>query len=292
MAACERIARIGQPTRIWAIPSIHGALPLLKEAHAHIEDHFTANDRIVYLGNMIGRGGDTLGTIDELLRFRRGIIARRQVLHTDVVYLRGAQEEIWHRLLQLQFAPNPFDVLSWMLAHGAEPVVKAYGGDTRAGINAARSGARAITRWTNDLRHSIRQSPGHTPFFSAIRRAAITAYQQAGDVNTLLVSAGVCPVTPLAEQGETLWFGGRGFNTITEAAHGCGRIVRGRDFKTSFPVPTIDAGPVVATLDGGCGFANGILNLGLIMPDGTLEVVGRWTMPAEKPARMPLALPA
>ena len=292
MAECERIARIGQPARIWAIPSIHGALPLLTEAHAHIEEHFTAGDRIVYLGNMIGRGGDTHGTIDELLRFRREIIARRHVFHTDVVYLRGAQEEIWHRLLQLQFAPNPFDVLSWMLAHGAEPLVKAYGGDTRAGINAARSGARAITRWTNSLRHAVRMSAGHTNFFSAIKRSAITEYKQADQINTLLVSAGVCPTTPLEEQGESLWFGGRGFHNITEPAHGCGRIIRGRDFKTSFPVPDIEAGPVTATLDGGCGFADGILNLGLITPDGGLEVVGRWTMPAELPTFKTVSLSA
>ncbi|MEO0392110.1 MAG: hypothetical protein AAF213_02555, partial [Pseudomonadota bacterium] len=183
-------------------------------------------------------------------------------------------------------------VLSWMLAHGAEPIVKAYGGDTRAGLNAARAGAKAITRWTNSLRHSMRLSPGHINFYSSIKRAAITNYQGQGKVNSLLVSAGVCPITPLDDQGESLWFGGRRFHMIEQPVHGCGRIIRGRDFKTSFPVPEPEINQVTATLDGGCGFDNGILNLGLITPDGALDVVAQWTLPAEHTSPQPIALRA
>ena len=36
----------------------------------------------------------------------------------DIVYLRGQQEEMWHRMLQIQFAPNPKEVLPWMLQQG------------------------------------------------------------------------------------------------------------------------------------------------------------------------------
>ena len=33
-------------------------------------------------------------------------------------YLRGSQEEMWHKVLQLQFAADPRGVLAWMLEQG------------------------------------------------------------------------------------------------------------------------------------------------------------------------------
>lgn len=271
MTSNERIARLGQPNRIWAIPACHAEIGPLSELHDYLADRFETGDRIVYLGNMIGYGAAVIETLNELMRFRRDIIARKHVLHTDVVYLRGAQEEIWHRLLQLQFAPNPSEVLQWMLGKGAAPMVRAYGGDPQAGMNAARSGAKALTRWTNGLRHGMRINPGHTQLFSVIRRAAITDYRAAGVVNSLLVSAGVCPVTPLENQGETFWFGGKRFDQHAKPVHGCGRLVRGKRNDLDMPgTPLI--GDVAATLDGGCGPLGGPLNLALIDQSGKLEI--------------------
>ena len=280
MAGSERIARLGQPDRIWAIPACHAEIGPLRELHEYLAAEFRAGDRIVYLGNMIGHGGATLATVDELIRFRREIIARREVLHTDVVYLRGAQEEIWHRLLQLQFAPNPGEVLQWMLSNGAAPIVRAYGGDPQAGICAARSGAKAITRWTNALRHGIRLNDGHTQFFSVIRRAALTDYSQSNQTNTMLVSAGVCPVTPLENQGETLWFGGKRFDQYSQPVHGCGRVIRGRRNELNAPMePSI--GAVSATLDSGCGPHGGMLNLACIDPSGEVEIARQFQIEQE-----------
>ena len=38
----------------------------------------------------------------------------------DVAYLRGNQEEMWQKLLQLQFATDPRGVLKWMFEQGVE----------------------------------------------------------------------------------------------------------------------------------------------------------------------------
>ena len=65
------------------------------------------------------------------------IMAIRGVLASDLVYLRGAQEEMWQKLLQLQFAPNPQDVLRWMLGQGVETTLRAYGGAAEVGLSAA-----------------------------------------------------------------------------------------------------------------------------------------------------------
>src|SRR3546814_10421391 len=75
-------------------------------------------DRLVYLGNLIGRGAGATATVDSLLRFRSLFLARPDAFACDVVHLRGSQEEMWQKLLQLQFATDPNAVLQWMLDQG------------------------------------------------------------------------------------------------------------------------------------------------------------------------------
>jgi len=60
---------------------------------------------LLYLGNYLG-GGDPVTTIDRLLAFRTYLLAAPGMFTSDIVYLRGMQEEIWAKLLQIQFAPN------------------------------------------------------------------------------------------------------------------------------------------------------------------------------------------
>ena len=37
----------------------------------------------------------------------------------EIVFLRGAQEEMFSKLLQLQIAPNPVEIINWMLNMGS-----------------------------------------------------------------------------------------------------------------------------------------------------------------------------
>jgi serine/threonine protein phosphatase 1 len=254
----EKFARLGQPRHVWAIGAIHGELDRLAALHDHVGDRFRPGDRLVYLGNIIGHATAIRPLIAEILAFRRGLIARPGMLAEDVVFLRGAQEEMWQKLLQLQFAPNPQDVLRWMLAQGVAGTLAGYGGHVEDGMAAAREGAMRLTRWTNALRDAIRLADGHTAFYSALRRAAFTA-------DTLFVSAGIDTSRPLAAQGDAFWWAAAGFDAIADPFDGFARLVRGHD-----PAGAgVRNGPVAVTLDGGAG-RGGTIAAGLFAPGGVL----------------------
>ena len=141
------------------------------------------------------------GAIDELLSFRRRMLARPGMFLFDVAFLRGAQEEMWQKLLQLQFAPNPREVFGWMVEHGIGATLSAYGGSIQQGFVAARAGPLALTRWTSQLRSDMQAVPGHYSLLSALRRAAYT-----DDGALLFVHAGVDPDRPLSAQSDSLWW--------------------------------------------------------------------------------------
>jgi len=60
---------------------------------------------------------------------------------------------MWQKLLELQFAPNPREVLPWMLEHGVDKTLASYGVDPREGLAALPRGASWPSRaWTATLR--------------------------------------------------------------------------------------------------------------------------------------------
>jgi len=210
--------------RIWAVASIHGEARRLARVHDLIGERFRRGDRIVYLGNYLGHGDAVVATVDELLDFRRRILATPNGFACDVIFLRGAQEEIWQKLLQLQFAANPGEILNWMVNAGVEATVKAYGGDLRQGFAATRDGPRTITRWTSALRTAMNGAPGHTTLFATLRHAAYT-----DDNGLLFVHAGVDPRRPLSAQSDAFWWGTHDILALGSRFEGFRRIVRGFD---------------------------------------------------------------
>lgn len=113
-----------QARRVWAVGAIHADAERLAALHGALTDRILPDDVIVYLGNYIGYGSAVPETIGELLRFRCAFLSRRPFVHAgDLVYLRGQQEEMWQKLLQLQFAVDPENVLLWMLERGVEPKI-------------------------------------------------------------------------------------------------------------------------------------------------------------------------
>lgn len=223
-AANQRFARVRGARRVWAIASVHGEARRLARLHDLIGDRFRGGDRIIYLGNYLGHGDAVAATVDELLDFRRRILATPHVFGCDVIFLRGAQEEIWQKLLQLQFAANPGEILNWMVNAGVEATVKAYGGDLRQGFAATRDGPRTITRWTSGLRTAMNAAPGHTTLFASLRHAAFT------DDNALLfVHAGVDPRRPLSQQSDAFWWGTHDILSLSGRFEGFRRVVRGFD---------------------------------------------------------------
>ena len=246
----HKFARLNASRRVWAVASIHGEAERLGRLHGMIWQRLEPGDRIVYLGNMIGRGSAVSDTIGELLAFRRVFLAGRRAFATDLVYLRGAQEEIWQKLLQLQFSQNPKRVLNWMVEFGVGSTLEAYGTNVDLAREAAASGAVFLTRWTNGLRRSIRGRPGHFDFYAALRRAAFTA-----NGHLLLVNAGLDPERPLETQFDSFWWGGEGFDRITEPYGHFQKVVRGFDRQHPGLVET----EYTLTVDGGCGFGGPLL---------------------------------
>ena len=114
MAEQSLFATLRAGTRIWAIPAIHGEVGALSALHGALDSEFAVGDQLVYLGNYTGHGQAARETIEELLLFRRALLARPGMEPEHIVYLRGAQEEMWQKLSQVQFAPNPREVLKWM----------------------------------------------------------------------------------------------------------------------------------------------------------------------------------
>ncbi|MGE5546683.1 MAG: metallophosphoesterase [Solirubrobacterales bacterium] len=230
--------------RIWAIAAIHGEAARLRALHQHLTAELTPGDQVVYLGDYLGYGPEVRATIDEMLTFRRAFIARDGVEVDDVVYLRGAQEEMWQKLLQLQFAPNPVDVLRWMVDHGIAPTVTAYGGNVDEGFGAAREGILALTRWTSALRQNMRAWDGHTSLMSILRHAAFT-----DDGQLLFVHAGLDPSRPLSAQMDAFWWGSAGFELLDQPYGGFRLVVRGSDRRRG----GVRVGAFTASLDAGCG---------------------------------------
>jgi serine/threonine protein phosphatase 1 len=248
-------ATLRRSRRIWAVASIHGEAERLAGLHEALAQRLNQRDRIVYLGNYLGRGPDVQATVDQLIDFRRWVIAQSGMFAADVVFLRGCQEEMWQKLLQLQFASNPAEVLKWTLDQGIGATLASYGGNAEEGLAVSREGAMAITKWTQKLRQTMNATPGHADFMAALMRAAFTE-----DGKLLFVSAGVNPRVPLAAQVDSLWWGSAAFMNLEAPVSmpydGYARVVRGfaRERVGKTLGATITSGRYTTTVDGGAGF--------------------------------------
>lgn len=266
----SKFAVLRRARRIWVVGAIHGEALRLADLHDALWPRFEPGDRLAYLGNYLGRGRAIAATLDELVRFRCAILGRPYMFPFDVAYMRGSQEEMWEKLLQLQFAVNPREVLEWMLSQGVAATIQAYGGDPERGRIAARDGPVAMGRWTAALRQAMGERPGHRALMSSLRRCAYT-----DDRGLLLVHAGLDPARPLEEQSDGLWWGHPGWTDITTPYEGFRRVVRGFDrsararTRAEGGIEGVVAGPCTLTVDGGCGFGGPLVAV-CLTPDGEI----------------------
>jgi serine/threonine protein phosphatase 1 len=246
--------------RVWAVASIHGEAERLAALHRRLSERLQFGDRVVYLGNVLGEGRRVLDCVDEVLRFRTHVMARPVGFAGDVAILRGAQEEMWQKLLQLQFAANPGEVLTWMVRAGIEATVQAYDGELRHGFAATRDGPRTITRWTSALRNAMNAAAGHTKLFATLRHAALT-----DEDGLLFVHAAIDPSRPLDAQGDAFWWGERDILDLDKPFGGFRRVVCGFDRQRRGLVESEFA----VSLDAGCG-RGGPLLAAALAPDGSV----------------------
>jgi hypothetical protein len=263
----NRFSTLGAPHRIWAVSAIHGDVGKLIGLHNALYGYFKPGDRLVYLGNYIGYGEQSAATVDEILTFRRLLLSIPGILCNDIVYLRGRQEEMWQKLLQLQFAPDPGGALVWMLGNGLSNTLYSYGLSPHDGIEACRTGVIGLGKWTNAVRQNIRSKPGHEIFGTQLTRAAHT--NDNAEYPMLFVHAGLDARKPLNDQGDTFWWASSEFETIEAPYLPWQKVVRGFD-----PAHKgVKMNCVTATIDGGCGFGGQLVCAGFDASGNIIEIL-------------------
>ncbi len=252
---CENknFSDLGTPRHIWAIPSIHADVERLMRLHDAIYEKIQAGDRLVYLGNYTGYGAYSHETIDELLTFRRMVLAKPAMQPNDIIYLRGKQEDLWQQLLQIQFHQHPVDALIDLMGKGLGPTMQSYDICPHEGITAAKNGIIYLTKWTNHIRQRLRAHDGHEAFITEHRRAAYT--NNNNQFPLLFVNTGINTSKGLNEQQNSFWEDASHFDDMTESYAPFDKVVRGFD-----PAHKgLHLNCITATLDAGCGFGGSLV---------------------------------
>ena len=98
--------------------------------------------------------------INEIINFRLKLMAKFKLDPQNFIYLRGAQEEMWSKLLELQISPNPKEVISWMFAHGVDKTLLSYQIDYKEAFDICDSGSVLISKWTSRIKNTISNFEG------------------------------------------------------------------------------------------------------------------------------------
>lgn len=188
--------------RVWAVSTIHADIRRLKTAHQVIAGMYSPGDYVVYLGNIIGRGEANLEAVQEIISFQSRLSLDDVSAPESFVFLRGANEEMWSKMLQLQFANKPEQVYGFMLKNGMDSIIRSYGYDPEEGRLIVEKGAVAISKWMNELRSSFYAKPGYNEIFLKLKH-----YAKRPDHRLLFVHSWLDTKQPLEKQTDEFWWG-------------------------------------------------------------------------------------
>jgi len=218
----SNFVEIKKSNKIWAIGSIHSNLKSFESIKKFILNNFKVNDKLIFLGNIIGLGDNPKETLSSVIDLRFKLMSKFKLKSDSIVFLRGAQEEMFSKLLQLQLAPNPSEIVDWMFDHGVNETIKSYGFSELEVKNMASSGTISISKWTANLNKVLQNNPGHIQYFLNLKHAAFSHTKK-----ILFVNRGVDITRPLSAQNDCFWWGFQNFSTIQEPYNTFLRIVRG-----------------------------------------------------------------
>jgi len=208
--------------KIWAIGSIHSNLQAFTSIKEFILHNFESNDKLIFLGNIIGLGNNSKETLSSVIDLRFNLMSKFKLKPDSIIFLRGAQEEMFSKLLQLQLAPNPIEILEWMFDHGVNKTIKSYGFSEIEVKKIASSGTINISKWTTNLNKAIHNNPGHIQYFLSLKHAAYSHSKK-----ILFVNRGVDISRPLSAQNDCFWWGYQNFSSMHQPYKTFIRIVRG-----------------------------------------------------------------
>ncbi len=218
----SNFVELNKSNKIWAIGSIHSNLKSFNSIKEFILKNFEKNDKLVFLGNIIGLGNNSKETLSSVINLRFSLMSKFKLKPESIIFLRGAQEEMFSKLLQLQLAPNPGEIIEWMFDHGVNETIKSYGFSENELKNIASSGTINISRWTTNLNKALHNNPGHTEYFLNLKHAAYSYTKK-----ILFVNRGVDITRPLSAQNDCFWWGFQNFSKMQQPYKTFLRIVRG-----------------------------------------------------------------
>ncbi len=226
MKDLSNFLELSYTNRVWAIGSIHSHYNSFESIKTYILEKFSNRDKLVFLGNIIGYGDMSKETLDSVLDLRNKLMSKFFLQPEDIVFLRGAQEEMFLKLLQLQTAPNPFEIVKWMFDHGVDKTIHSYGLDSSDLLKISNQGTLSINKWTSKINFSVSQNPGHKEYFSNLHHAAFTTSKK-----ILFVNRGVDIKRPLSAQNDCFWWGYHNFSKLNQPYGTFVKIVRGYEPK-------------------------------------------------------------
>ena len=212
--------------KIWAIGSIHSNIESFISIKRFILNNFETNDKLVFLGNIIGLGNNCRETLTSVIDLRFSLMSKFKLDSDSIVFLRGAQEEMFSKILQLQLAPNPTEIVEWMFEHGVNKTIESYGFSEDEVKNISSSGTLKISKFTSSLNKELKLNEGHTEYFLNLKHAAYSNSKK-----ILFVNRGVDITRPLSAQNDCFWWGFQNFSKIQEPYKSFSRIVRGYESK-------------------------------------------------------------
>ena len=228
--------------KIWAIGSIHSNLKSFTSIKNYILKNFKSDDKLIFLGNVIGLGDKSKETLSSVIDLRFNLMSKYTLSPESIVFLRGAQEEMFSKLLQLQLAPNPAEIIEWMFEHGVNKTINSYGFSEDEVKNIASSGTMNISKWTTSLNKILHNNLGHTQYFLNLKHAAYSHTKK-----ILFVNRGVDITRPLSAQNDCFWWGFHNFSSIDRPYKTFLRIVRGYESE-HFNQQEISKNNIVCTL--------------------------------------------
>ena len=213
---------IAKSKKIWAIGSIHSRHGAFESIKKYLLEKFEKNDSLIFLGNIIGLEKESKKTLNSVLDLRNNLMSKFCLDPEKIIFLRGAQEEMFLKLLQLQTAPNPHDIVKWMFEHGVGATIKSYGFNIEELLQVSMQGTIPISKWTSRLNSSLLAQPGHNQYFINLKHAAYTNTKK-----ILFLNRGVDISRPLSAQNDCFWWGYQNFSKLNQPYNSFIRIVRG-----------------------------------------------------------------
>ena len=86
MSTDNKFQEFTNTDRIWAIGSLHSSIDSFQSIKKYILSNFKKDDKLVFLGNLIGYNNKSKEILTDVLSFRFDLMANFKLNHDDIVF--------------------------------------------------------------------------------------------------------------------------------------------------------------------------------------------------------------